>query len=892
MALRFTLTQYSAVPPKDGNSYVPFFNVYIYDSEYSGEPTSLDGNFTIKNHSTNIEKPLEPILRSSANITITVREIDSAFETFLSEIVGSDEMRFTVEIYRNTGNKIFRGHLVTDIITIPDQYYPFDVQLYASDGLNRLKNIEYRDINDNPYSGKATIIQHFINVIKKIGFSYGIEDPIIKTYGFNWIADSQVLTDARLDKIRCNHNVWQEYETYPAIKCASCYQVLNDILVSFNARIFQSDGVFIIQQINSFSSSPLCVWKHDGTLISSDSFNRNIALSDNRTDGEYSFLPAIREASTSFGYKYSLNKNSNLYPFPYPIGQSVYLGYFTGENNQFIINLRIRSDFKFEVGENLQVFAKYGLDLKAEDELYLAGRYSTYFGEIPISWDNAPNSYQIFTQPAPVGNYPSHYTQLEIITPAFNIEADFYLYFNFIGLFSNPDQQITITPDKFSFSIENFQVIQLQGSVTGNSGNLQYKGINNKSDGITPITSTVVTELENSPLGDGPQPFCVSKLEVQNSFGFWVPSVAWKPSTTYNGDSMPLHKLRLFEYLSLNKTAIKLFEFVYLDFIKQYQALTFKGETYLIVNWELDPEWDSIKVVGWKINQDRTNIQLLDAVNIQEHSGAGSGINGYGNPSNSTHVKLHSIDSELDHTPALEADWNKLVATNATTGAIEFIPKIAQWWQRIIATGQRTKVSPATDGDDIDSLTGFLVGAIKATKILAKTDSATAIQITKADGSTIILNLDTNAQKAKLIAGLSVCPGADNTPSSTLDIAGSIGIMHRICTGANGSTGVNITMQDTESVYSTDTRNGIVKINLTSANSASRRIVWIRQLNDNQSLNYGTQINAYGTEQIYTKSGDTASILMGSNGQWVMLQSIMINGTTWKWYVVSSSGNW
>lgn len=39
------------------------------------------------------------------------------------------------------------------------------------------------------------------------------------------------------------------------------------------------------------------------------------------------------------------------------------------------------------------------------------------------------------------------------------------------------------------------------------------------------------------------------------------------------------------------------------------------------------------------------------------------------------HLRLHDITSALDHAPADAGDYNKLVATNPTTGAVEFIAK-------------------------------------------------------------------------------------------------------------------------------------------------------------------------------------------------------------------------
>jgi hypothetical protein len=881
--IRFQLIQYCSCKPKPGNSFVSYYTVNIYDAEYTGEPISIDGHFSIKNHNIKIENPLEPIIQSSANITVHVRETDTDFESFISEMVGAEEMRFIVTIERNDTGKIFTGHLVTDGISYPDEYYPFDVQLTVSDGLNRLKNIEYRNANDEPFTGYATIAQHLINAIKRIGYTYSGDDVILKTFGFKWIEHNQSPTDALIDGLRVFHTAWQEYATYPDLKCANCYEVLQDILIALNARIFQSDGVFVVQQINDFTSAPMCIWKHDGTLISSNLYSRNVNLGTKRTDGEFSFYPAVREASVSYTYKYSLDKN-NLLPTPCPINVEIGLSTFSGSNNHFLMNLRIRSNFDFTTVSGC--CAVYKIGIKVGDNS-LQGRYSTAFGNIDMNWQAGIHYYYVYSPLTAHGN-TSNIVQFETVTPAFDNSGDGIAYINFVGLYLTPDIPYSGGTEGFTWAIEKFQLIQLQGSTSGNSGQLKYTGKNLKSDNVTPITSTVVKELGTTGIGDGPTGWSVSKIDVLNQFGYWVKSSLWKPFAAYLGEELALHKLRLMEYLSMHKKTIRTFEFTYLDFIKQYQALYFNSDTYLIIGWELDTEWDAVKVTGWKIEQTHGNIQIYDAIESAGSSGGMGGGLGYGNPSEDTHVRLHTMDSAEDHAKALEANYNKLVATNATTGAIEYIDKIIQYWQRT-GTGPFT-LSPATSGDNIDSLTGYLVGALKATKLIAKADGTTAIQVTKADGTTVILNLDTNGLKAKLIAKLSVCPGADNAPLSTVDIAGSIGLGGRMCIGANGGTGTPITMQDTESVYYCDTRNGDVDINLTAANSAPRRTVWIRQLYDNAGMNYATTIKAAGTEKIYTKSGDAATIAQATNGMWVMLQTILVAADTWKWHVVASSG--
>lgn len=681
MATRFTIHQYSASKPAEG-SQVTQYTIYIHDAEYNGNSTELEGWFKIKNHDLSVEEPLKPIIRSSANISVLCRETDTEFEAFLEELVGADELRFTVDIYRNFDEKIFRGHIVTDGVSYPDEYYPFQVDLTASDGLNRLKNIEYRNINGTPFTGFATIAQHLLNCIKLIGFSYAGNQVVMKTLGFEWREDDQVESDALIDKIRCFHSVWQEYASYPDLKCANAYNVLKDILTAFNARIFQSDGVFVIQQINSFSSSKLCTWRDDGTYTAVN-FSRSKVFTTDRTDGAYTFYPAIRQATSTFNYKYSINKN-NLLPNPCPVNTNINIGQFTGSNNHFILNVRIRSNFNFTTVA--QCFAVYRITIKV-GTLTLSGRYSQYFGNLPMNWGNGNYTYYICSPLAGLGN-TSNIVQFEMVTPAFDEEGEATVNFAYVGTYQTPDLPYGGTGDVFTYNVEKLQLMQLQGSTAGTSGSIVYKGINLKSDGITPITSTAVTELEASTIGDGPEGFSVSKLDVMNSFGLWVPSEAWKPFSTYNGASLPIHKLRILEYLSLQKSTIKTFEFTYLGFCKQYNTLRLGSEEYLIIGWELDPEWDCINVSGFKISQNRSNIRIEEVIQGEESTGSGGGYSGYGDPSADGHIRKHSMIDAEDHAPAGEGDRNKLVQSNPIDGKIEFVSKSDLFDSYIVQPGK------------------------------------------------------------------------------------------------------------------------------------------------------------------------------------------------------------
>lgn len=868
MATRFEIVQYPA-----SGSVV--YHLYIDDADFVGTPSQLNGYFSIPYQDVDDKDPLYPIIESSVDITVHVNQEDSDFESFLNELVGSDEMRFQVTIKRNT-SLIWRGHLPTDLLEIPDEYYTYDVNLTASDGLARLKTIEYRDVSGNAFTGADTVAQHFVNLLRKIGFTYSEADPIIcKTYAFKWVENSQASSIAVINNQRIQHSLFQAYSTYPDLICTNCYDVLSEILTACGARVMMSDGVFVIQQINEHYSTYMNIWKYDGTYLGFDTVDRRTTVTTNRSDGKFKFYPAVKEATSDFAYEYSLNKN-NLLPSPMPKNTEVPIGDFSGSDNHFIMNLRIRSNFNLDLTGPAYALYKIGINVGT---VSLSGRYSTFFGNLDMQWQSGIHWFYVFS---PAGlDYSSNIVQFEIITPAFSESGAGKVYIDLVGLYADPNNAYAGSTTGFSYDILTFNMIQLQGNVAGQSGTLKYKAINMQSDGVTPINSSVVRDLGKNSIGDGPTSFSVSRMQVLNGSSVWVDSDLWIPNSAYAGTALPLHKMRLQEFIALNKSTVKLFEFTLEGYCRPYNTVYFEGEEYLILSYKLNPHFDNVEITCMRIAISRDYITILEAIQEEGSGGSsgGSSGGGFGNPAQDSHVRKHSMVSNLDHAPADTPNFGKLVATNATTGAIEYITKLIQYWQRNGSAPYA--VSPLNTGDNIDSATGYLIGALKATKIIAKANGTTAIQITKANGTTVVMNLDTTNDLIKMYSWLCLSIGGDFAPKSVLDIYGSMGMAGRKYIAPSG--GGSFNMQDTESIYLVNCTSGNVTMNLQAASLVPRRICHIKYLAGGNTLT----IQPSGTDAIYSHVG-YGTITMNTPGHWITIQSYLTSGTTWDWYIISA----
>jgi hypothetical protein len=134
MAKRFYFDQYSEA---ETNAK---YTLEFFDEEFSGTAIEIEGSFTLKYDEGRLSNLLEGVFPSFAEISVNVNEADTAFETFLEEIPGADEERFIVKIFRNDV-QIWMGQVPTDLIEYPDDFYTYTVNISATCGLARLKDI-------------------------------------------------------------------------------------------------------------------------------------------------------------------------------------------------------------------------------------------------------------------------------------------------------------------------------------------------------------------------------------------------------------------------------------------------------------------------------------------------------------------------------------------------------------------------------------------------------------------------------------------------------------------------------------------------------------------------------------------------------------------------------
>lgn len=483
MATRF----HSTFPTFKGET----FKIYIDDSAFAGsstEVTLIAGGFRLQIGGDGKNR-LNPINGSRVSIGVLVNEdIETVFEAFADDLIAAAEGRFTVRVDFNDGigadELYWIGYVLPDLSGFQDLAPAYTFTLTATDGIGRLKGIEYKDdsgINTVPY-GKITLLQHLLNCLNEDPLSAlyfnASTDIFLKTV-VNWVdANIGTPTAAKcpLAYARVSGEVFAARTTANAgdtWKYKSCYDVIRYITEHFGARIYFSGGAYRFEQINERAADnyPERRFSRNGTLISStltafaDKLIHNTQASHKVATVVFNYLPALRQVSV----KYDHNTNRNY------IGSLTFKWYKDSQNNDpFAVN-----DVKFDADSYFRISGRvyfdlseptytepwryvFGMDVTLSDgkqlrSLTKAGvdgsgnPINIIIHESPI-WDASSADYEISTD-FNYTNAVNTFVDFAVVTPVVPSGVDgFTVDFYPKGGFDNQDNNHSVTVNNWKFS--------------------------------------------------------------------------------------------------------------------------------------------------------------------------------------------------------------------------------------------------------------------------------------------------------------------------------------------------------------------------------------------------------------------------------------------------------
>lgn len=169
-----------------------------------------------------------------------------------SQLYTSDAFEFRVDVYRNE-ILIWQGFVSPELYSEPDIAPPYDVQIIATDGLGELKNYNFEK------RGVASLLSHLNYLMTKtgVGMAYNVVSGLL------YINAEGTLSGEK--------DIFNIYINLDHEEGNSCYDVLQNIMSSFNANITQHNGRYLIFRetdfINKVSGETVEAFDINGTRV-------------------------------------------------------------------------------------------------------------------------------------------------------------------------------------------------------------------------------------------------------------------------------------------------------------------------------------------------------------------------------------------------------------------------------------------------------------------------------------------------------------------------------------------------------------------------------------------------------------------------------------------------
>jgi hypothetical protein len=298
---RYNLTQVL----RDGsNLYVD-----IYEKDYVGSVKQYTAtNISLESNSSG-DEPLSAIVSSQLKVSFIISEADSASD--FPDLLNFDDKKYFVKLYNDT-NLLWVGYLFNDYVSLPFITGYVQVDLIAIDGLSFLNYNKFNYITEPNINTTIDIMSLIATILNSLSYP----DAISVITSCSYYAQGMF---NRTDAVG-NEPFSQSYIYLRGINGKTYYDVLDNIIKSFNCRLFQSDGQWQILNINEMYDSTRYYTQYfiypSLSLGSSGTFDKNITINP-YSNGNVHFINASQNKIVRKGYP-TLNVNSKLdYPDNY-----------------------------------------------------------------------------------------------------------------------------------------------------------------------------------------------------------------------------------------------------------------------------------------------------------------------------------------------------------------------------------------------------------------------------------------------------------------------------------------------------------------------------------------------------------------------------------------------
>ena len=566
------------------------WQINIYDTDHVGAPRPFDcesGGFELSRNAQNKNR-VSPILGSE--VTVKALSKNAQFDLMLNDMVSTDENRFFCLIYKNS-SLWWAGVLLLDLFDEADKYYPRPVALRFTDGIARLKNIDYNH-NGTRYIGKETIIEHLWNIFLKIPTAqfWSGSNIMLKTGVSYW--DTQMSYSANADplpSIRVDHDAFKTVKQNGDIEYFNCYEVLQNFASNFYSRVWLGGGAFNFVQVDKFRLSSFKVFEYEksGTAsVNTANISPRVTVTQDSTlarlaGGNFKMYAGLKEVVVKYDHKTS----GTFLPSPLMLGAGPEnLG--NVDDNGGDAHFNVDGALTVTVVNTSGVAVRVRVRLNFKQGSYYLRRDATTAGDNAnfnsLSWETGLYDVQFQTHETIAGETRTFRYAAKFETPYLPNDGDLVLDLASVNgydvedLAGNPvTSGVTITGDFTAFveyktdsKAETERTFKASNSALGNLSK--------------------VLKLPKAFFGDQINSSTKSALEVKNMLSSWVRSALWKKDNT--GTPQKLLGLLCSDILAGQQTATKKYVGTIRGDVDFFNTLQKNSEFFAFLSGTFDPQ--------------------------------------------------------------------------------------------------------------------------------------------------------------------------------------------------------------------------------------------------------------------------------------------------------------
>lgn len=354
--------------------FISFYNetyrVDIDDADYVGDALDVDvapDGFTLR-YDGETDSVNPGVVGSSVSCSILVTPDNATdIETFVSDVITSDETRFTIAIYKITAGPTtslyWAGYVISDLGSFEDVGDSYFLTIKAVDGLARLKNVNYESAGVPVAT--SSFLDHIYNCLSEIGTTalyWSGTDVFLRTV-VNWQDGNMYTATAAKDPLLYSRVSGEVFAKKAKSNDADdwdfddIYKVIQKICQNWGARLMLSNGAWRFEQVRERMEENFFERRYDnnGSFLSSTNaagYDKAVIQTGDANrlrGGQFNYLPALSKVEVLYDHKTYRNYLQNL-------GFKWYNG--SGSNTPFA-----RSGFNFDADTLFKVRGKLSIDV-------------------------------------------------------------------------------------------------------------------------------------------------------------------------------------------------------------------------------------------------------------------------------------------------------------------------------------------------------------------------------------------------------------------------------------------------------------------------------------------------------------------------------------------------